>query len=116
MKALMPKDLQLGNFISCFGHTELVNGIVPKDPGYWFVCHTAMNQEDAIPEDIVAKPYPIQLTEEWKRALRVEKHSFPSWIKYVHEVQNYMKWYVGIDLLDNVIWDLVPRHQEELVY
>src|SRR5688572_6580667 len=96
---IKPQDLSLGNFISCYGHTELVMGIVPRDNNtWWYVCHSATNQEGELPEDLLSKPYPIELTEEWRVALRIEKYKLPDAIKYVHEAQNYLRWFAGVNL------------------
>lgn len=103
---LKPKDLCLGNYIDCFGCIEIVTGIVPREQGDWFITHSGNHKlNNPLPENIEFSGYGITLTYDWKKFLNVDKHEFPSWVRYVHEVQNYMRWYCGVDLTDNFNWD-----------
>lgn len=109
MTELKPMDLQLGNFINCFGGVVLVTGITPRPDGTFFIHHSGENQTgNPFGDGILFDAYPIKVTDQWLKALNVDKYKFPSWIKYVHEVQNYVRWYCGVDLLPNVNWDAIP--------
>lgn len=103
---LRPKDLCLGNYIDCFGNIEVVTGIVPRESGDWYVCHSGNHKLNTpFSPGIEFSCQPIWLTQDWKKFLRVEKYRFPVWVIYVHQAQNYMKWYANIDLSTNFRWE-----------
>lgn len=109
MKELHPVDIMIGNFVNCFGGTVIVTGITPRPDGSFFVHHSGDNQKDnPFGEGIEFRVYPIELTEDWKEALRIDNYNFPSWVKYVHEAQNFIRWYAGVDLLPNIDWKKIP--------
>ncbi len=113
METLKPKDVALGNFISCFGKTEMVAGLVPQENNTWIILHKAWNQKNnPIPEGVQFDPLPILLNQDWKICLKIDKVEFPERIKYVHQAQNYMKWHFDIDLLEILDWDLLPTNNE----
>lgn len=106
-KEVRPKEVQLGNFINVFGKVEMVTGIVPIGESTWFICHEKWNQKNnPMPDGVLSTPTAIELTDTWKRCLKIDKHPLPEWIQYVHEAQNYMKWYANVDLLEIMDWDL----------
>lgn len=106
---IKPSDIQLGNFVEVLGKTEIVMGITPREDGTFFIHHSCDNQDNnPVTNGIEFRAYPISLDETWKKALNIDKYLLPEWIKYVHEAQNYMKWYANVDLLPNVKWDIVP--------
>jgi hypothetical protein len=109
MTELKPVDIMIGNFINCFGGTVIVTGITPREDGSFFIHHSGDNQKNnPFGIGIEFDAYPIELTEQWKEALRIEKYHLPSWVKYVHEAQNFIRWYAGVDLLPNIIWSKIP--------
>lgn len=103
---LKPKDLCLGNYIDCFGKIEVVTGVVPREQGDWFICHSGNHKlKSPIPKGIEFSGYPITLTSDWKKFLNVDKYEFPIWVIYVHQAQNYMRWYLDMELSDNFNWE-----------
>lgn len=107
LEELKPKDLQLGNFINAFGFIEMVMGLIPREDKTWYVNHTGWNSDkNKFIDGIEFSAYPISLTDNWKKCLKIDKYEFPKWIEYVHQAQNYMKWYANVDLLEIMDWDL----------
>jgi hypothetical protein len=103
---LKPKDLCLGNYIECFGKIEMVTGIVPREQGDWFITHSGNHAlKSPLPEGVEFSGYGITLTEDWKKFLAIDKFdNLPSWIIYVHEAQNFLRWYAGVDTTENYQW------------
>jgi len=114
-EALKPIDLQLGNFIENFGKVEMVTGLVPQEGG-WFICHKCWHQdENPIGDGIQYPSYGIPLTEQWKKCLRVDKYNFPEWVIYVHQAQNYMRWYANVGLNETMDWDMFKKFELQTV-
>lgn len=110
MEPLKPAEIQLGNLINCFGGVEMVTGITPRPDGSFYIHHSGDNQtNNPLGDGVLFDAYPIELTPEWLRVLRVEKYELPKWIRYVHEVQNYIRWYVGIELLPEIDFNNIPE-------
>lgn len=110
IEPIKPADVCLGNFISCFGKTEMVCAIIETAEGQWQIEHRRWNQRDnPLPGDMLMNAYPIPLTDKWKECLCVDKHVFPEWVEYVHQAQNYMKWYANVNLLEIMNWDKLPK-------
>lgn len=107
---LKPADVMLGNFIDCFGKTEIVQSITRVSETQWYIEHRRWHQEDnPMPPDMKINAYPIPLTQEWKECLKIEKYSFPEWVEYVHQAQNYMKWFANVNLLEIMDWNKLPK-------
>lgn len=113
MREVKPNEVMLGNFISCFGKTEMITAIPMISEGQWHLDHRAWHQKDnPVPEGILLSPMAIPLDEAWKKCLHVDQYKFPPFIEYVHQAQNYMMWYAGVNLLDTLDWNLLPKSQE----
>jgi len=109
-KEIEPSDIQLGNLIMCFSGVEMVTGIIPQGKG-WFIEHSGRNQQNnPLPNDVQFSCHGIPLTDEWKKCIRVDKYKFPEWVEYVHQAQNYMKWYANVDLLGEIDWKILPTN------
>lgn len=106
-----PMKICLGNIIESMGNVELVTGIMQEEAGQFKVCHTGWNKGIGfIPDGIFYSTYAIPLTDEWKKCLSIEKYDkLPEWIQYVHEVQNYFRWALKIELLEIMDWKLLPQ-------
>ena len=113
---LKPIELQLGNFIDNFGNIEMVTGLIPQGDKSWFICHKSWHQENNPLGDGIQYPsYGVPLTEEWKLCLGIDKYKFPEWVQYVHQAQNYMKWYANVNLLETMDWDMFKKFQLQTV-
>jgi hypothetical protein len=110
LQEIRPVDICLGNFFDSMGKVEMVTEIVLQGDGSWFIGHRAWNQKNnPIPESIQYSPFPLVLTEQWKKCLGIDKYEgLPERIIYVHEAQNYMRFCLGIDLLESINWDMLP--------
>lgn len=62
-----------------------------------------------MPSDMHMNAYPIPLTTEWRECLQINKYEFPKWVEYVHQAQNYMKWFANVNLLEKMNWDMMPK-------
>lgn len=113
LKPLTQTDVMVGNIISVFGKTEIVTGITPRPDGTFFMHHSSSNQENnPLGEGILFDGYPIVLTDEWKVSLNIDKYDFPEWLKFVHEAQNYLKWYANVDIFPQIDWTKIPLSQD----
>jgi hypothetical protein len=110
MEALRPIDICLGNFIESMGNIEIVTGILKTGDDSFQIAHLGWNKGICpVPEGILFDTFPIPLTEEWKVCFGIDKYELPVWVQYVHEVQNYFKWSLRINLLEVMNWDLLPK-------
>lgn len=107
---LRPIDINLGNIIESMGKVEVVTGIMQEEKGQFKIGHTGWNAGlGFLPDGISYSTYPIPLTDEWKVCLGIDKYELPTWIKYVHEVQNYFLWALRVNLLEIMDWSLLPE-------
>lgn len=107
---IKPADVCLGNFISCFGKTEMVCSIIQIGKDSWYIEHRKWHQgNNPMPGDMLMNAYPIPLTDQWKKCLRIDKYVFPEWVEYVHQAQNYMRFYADVNLLEIMDWDKLPK-------
>ena len=115
-EALKPIEICLGNFIESMGCVEMVTGIIHENEGGFKIGHTGWGAKYAfLPPDVTYETYPIPLTEDWKLCFGIDKYDgLPTWIKYVHQVQNYFKWALDINLLETLNWSLLPHQVEPL--
>lgn len=113
LEPLKVTDLMLGNFISVYGYTEIVQGLV-KGEKNWCIQHTGIHQLlIPYPDNVEFSAYGILLTEEWRRLLDIDRSDLPEHILYVHEAQNYFKCRYNIDIsealvqnnLEGIIWE-----------
>jgi hypothetical protein len=110
MESLKPIEICLGNFIESMGNIEMVTGIINEGDDNFKIGHTGWNKGlSVIPDDVTYETYPIPLTDEWKVCFGIDKYKLPEWIQYVHQVQNYFKWALQINLLEIMNWDLLPK-------
>jgi hypothetical protein len=100
---LKPHDICLGNIIESMGQVEVVTGIIQEEKASFKIGHTGWNAGlGVIPDGVCYSTYPIPLTKEWKECFGIEKFDkLPEWIKYVHQVQNYFKWALQVNLFRN---------------
>lgn len=107
---LKPIEICLGNFIESMGSIEMVTGIIREEDDNFRIGHTGWaNGKGFMPDDVLYNTYPIPLTDHWKVCFAIEKQELPSWVKYVHQTQNYFKWALNINLLEQMDWDLLPK-------
>lgn len=111
MKKVDQTTLMVGNYINVSGTFQIVLGIVYREErSDFYIQHTGQSQEDMlIPEGIEFSPSGIQYTQEWKEWLNVDKLDFPKHIEYVHEIQNYMLFKYGVNLMENVDYGSTPK-------
>jgi hypothetical protein len=109
-RELKPVDICLGNFIESMGHVEMVTGIVQAKDNTFKIGHTGWGEgKSIVPDGVMYATYAIILDDKWKKCFGIDEYKLPDWIKYVHEVQNYFKWSLKMDLREIMNWDLLPK-------
>lgn len=110
-RELKPIDICLGNFIESMGNIEMVTGVIKQEDGSFKIAHLGWCKGiSVLPEDVTYDTYAIPLTDEWKECFGIDKYKLPDWIKYVHEVQNYFKWALQLNLHEIMDWEKLPKY------
>ena len=91
-------ELMIGNYVSIFDHTEMVEGIIPDGGSQWIIQATSIGERPDF--GVSFKIYGIPLDDAWKRVLGVYGFNYPHWIQFVHQLQNWYYFKFGKSLIE----------------